>query len=102
VTGLSRHIPIAVGVLTLTWGVIAAGRFPPGSSVAWVSWVILMFHYQGKVNEILIQRAVEHRDAIDRVTAPAAIPWSLACPYYSILAAPLVVGVVDWLDVIPY
>lgn len=100
-TGWARHVPIAVGVLTLVWGVAAAGRFPPGSSVAWVSWVVLMFYYQGRINELLVRRAVEQRDALEGIQVPM-LPRSLACGYYSVLAAPLVVGVIDWLDVIPY
>ena len=99
--GWQKHVPILVGILTLTWGVVAAGRFPPGSSVAWVSWVVLMFHYQSRVNEILVQRAVEQREAVERVQQ-AFLPASVMCRYYAVLAAPLVVGVVDWLDVIPY
>lgn len=55
----------------------------------------------GRINEILIQRAVEQRESHGRLEA-FRLPVSLACPYYAILAAPLVVGVVDWLDVIPY
>lgn len=100
-TGLARHVPIAVGVLTLLWGVVAHGSFPSGPSIAWVSWVVLMFHFQGRVNELLVLRAIEQQKEVERIVAPV-IPWSLACRYYSVLAAPLVVGVIDWLDVIPY